>query len=72
MKSVQIPSKPETPIENQKTVSFPIQDKLELLRSNIQEIEKYELVTTNQYLETIEIVQEILEEISNYLYSKNY
>jgi hypothetical protein len=39
------------------------QEKIEHLRSSIDEVQKYELLTTNQYLPQIEIVFEILENI---------
>jgi len=44
---------------------MPLQDKLDILRINIEETQKYELLTTNQYLKKIELVVDILEELSN-------
>lgn len=44
---------------------MPLQDKLDILRINIEETQKYELLTTNQYLKQIELVVDILEELSN-------
>lgn len=48
-----------------KTQLIPLQDKLDILRINIEETQKYELLTTNQYLKQIELVVDILEELSN-------
>jgi hypothetical protein len=45
------------------TSIFVSQEKIEHLRSSIDEVQKYELLTTNQYLLQIEIVFEILEHI---------
>ena len=44
---------------------MPLQDKLDILRINIEETQKYELLTPNQYLKKIELVVDILEELSN-------
>ena len=41
-----------------------IQLRLELLRKSIEETQKYELLTTNQYLPQLELVIEILNEIA--------
>ena len=49
--------------------SFSFHEKLELLSLSISEIQKYELVTTNQYLKQIKLIKEILEEISLYVSS---
>lgn len=42
----------------------PLQEKVELLEKSVEEVQKYELLTTNQYLRQMEIVLEILQEIS--------
>ncbi len=42
---------------------FVSHEKIEHLRSSIDEVQKYELLTTNQYLPQIEIVFDILENI---------
>lgn len=39
-------------------------DKVELLRTSIEEVQKYELLTTNHYLQQMELLLEILEDIS--------
>jgi len=43
---------------------IPLQDKVELLRTSIDEVQKYELLTTNHYLHQMELLLEILEDIS--------
>ena len=48
---------------NHKTKRFSARDKLELLRINIDETQKYELLTTNQYLKQIDLVAEILDDL---------
>ena len=46
----------------QKTIS--LQVKVELLRKSLEETQKYELLTTNQYLNQMELLVEILQEVS--------
>jgi len=43
---------------------IPLQGKVELLRESIGEVQKYELLTTNQYLKQMELLVEILEDVS--------
>ena len=43
----------------------PLQNKVERMRKSLEEIQKYELLTTNQYLIQMELLVEILEAISN-------
>ena len=38
--------------------------KVELLRESVEEVQKYELLTTNQYLQQMELLLEILRDIS--------
>ena len=47
-----------------KSKSIPPENKLEILKLLIEETQKYELLTTNQYLPQIELVVGILEELS--------
>ena len=47
-----------------KTRMISLEDKLEILKINIEETQKYELLTTNQYLKHIELVVDILEDLS--------
>ncbi len=42
----------------------PLQRKVELLRRSVDETQKYELLTTNQYLQQMELVIQILEDVS--------
>ena len=42
----------------------PLQLTIELLRKSLEETQKYELLTTNQYLNQMELLVEILQEIS--------
>ena len=41
-----------------------LQEKVELLEKSVEEVQKYELLTTNQYLQKMELVLEILQDIS--------
>ncbi len=43
-------------------VTLPV--KGELLRKSVEEVQKYELLTTNQYLRQKELLLEILQDIS--------
>ena len=42
----------------------PLHGKVEQLRARLGEVQKYELLTTNQYLHQMELVLEILDDIS--------
>jgi hypothetical protein len=42
----------------------PLQVKVELLRKSLEVTQKYELLTTNQYLNQMELLVEILQEVS--------
>lgn len=42
----------------------PLQIKIELLRTSLEETQKYELLTTNQYLNQMELLVEILQAFS--------
>ena len=46
------------------TLIVPLQLKIELLRKSLEETQKYELLTTNQYLNQMELLVEILQDIS--------
>ncbi len=39
-------------------------DKIEMLRSRVREVQKYELMTTNQYHNQVALIIEILEDIA--------
>lgn len=41
-----------------------LENKLEKMRKNIEHTKRYELLTTNQYLEQMELILEILYEIT--------
>jgi hypothetical protein len=49
---------------HEKSKSIPSESKLGILKLLIEETQKYELLTTNQYLPQIELVVGILEELS--------
>jgi len=49
---------------HEKSKSISPQDKIHVLKLLIEETQKYELLTTNQYLPQIELVVGILEELS--------
>ena len=42
----------------------PLPVKIELLGKSVEEVQKYELLTTNQYLQQMELLLEILQDIS--------
>ncbi len=44
--------------------TVPLQLKVEKLRKSLEETQKYELLTTNQYLPQMELLVEILQTIS--------
>lgn len=48
--------------ENQ---SLELPNKVEMLRRSLEETEKYELLTTNEYLPQMALLVEILTEITN-------
>jgi len=47
-----------------KTKQIPLHDKLEMLNLCIEETEKYELLTTNQYLKHMILVIDILDDLT--------
>jgi hypothetical protein len=49
---------------HEKSKSINPEDKIHVLKLLIEETQKYELLTTNQYLPQIELVVGILEELS--------
>jgi len=49
---------------HEKSKSIKPEDKIHVLKLLIEETQKYELLTTNQYLPQIELVVGILEELS--------
>jgi hypothetical protein len=46
---------------------IPPENKLDILKLLVEETQKYELLTTDQYLPQIELVIDILEELSKAL-----
>jgi hypothetical protein len=40
-----------------------ITDKIETLKSRVREVQKYELMTTNQYRDQVALIIEILDEL---------
>ena len=46
------------------TQTIPLPVKVELLKKSVEEVQKYELLTTNQYLQQMELLLEILRDIS--------
>ena len=47
-----------------------IADKVQMLTKSIHEVSKYELLTTNQYLQQMELVLAIFNDISNEMTAK--
>ena len=50
-----------------KSKSIPPESKLDILKLLVEETQKYELLTTDQYLPQIELVVDLLEELSKAL-----
>jgi len=48
-----------------------IDEKINELTRSVQQVYKYELLTTNQYLQQMELVLEIFNELSIHLAEKN-
>jgi hypothetical protein len=49
--------------KERETKSITLQIKVEMLRKNLEETQKYELLTTNQYLPQMELLVEIVDDI---------
>ena len=64
MSDIHIHSQLEHSLRKRKVQLIPLQDKIEILRICMKETQKYELLTTNQYLKQMELVADILEDIS--------
>lgn len=41
----------------------PLSDKMEALYKSVNEVQKYELLTTNQYLQQMDLIVDILKDI---------
>ena len=52
------------PSRQREAHKVPLPVKVELLRKSVEEVQKYELLTTNQYLQQMELLLEILQDIS--------
>ena len=44
---------------------IPLPEKVDQLRNSFNEVQKYELMTTNQYLKQMTLLLEILQDITN-------
>ena len=64
MNDIHIHSQLEHSLRKSKAHLIPLQDKLEILRICMEETQRYELLTTNQYLKQMALVVDILEDIS--------
>ena len=64
MKSISMHNVSEPFPRKDKTRLISIKDKIEVLRLNIEETQKYELLTTNQYLKHLELIVSILGDYS--------
>ena len=53
------------------TESNNINEKINELTRSVSQVYKYELLTTNQYLQQMELVLEILNELSNQIAEQN-
>ncbi len=54
----------EYPSRKREAQKIPLPVKVELLSKSVEEVQKYELLTTNQYLRQMELLLEILQDIS--------
>ena len=54
----------EYPSRKREAQKIPLPVKVELLRKSVEEVQKYELLTTNQYLQHMELLLEILQTLS--------
>ena len=50
--------------ESDEPDKIPLRVKIDLLQSSLDKVQKYELLTTNQYIEQMELVLEIIRDIS--------
>ena len=50
--------------ESEEADIIPLSVKVDLLKSSIDKVQKYELLTTNQYIQQMELVVEIIRDIS--------
>lgn len=65
MKNINANSRFELSTLRQKAKQIPLEDKLEMLKLSIEETEKYELLTTNQYLKHMILVVDILDDLAD-------
>jgi hypothetical protein len=54
----------EYPSRRREDQNIPLPVNVELLRKSVEEVQKYELLTTPQYLQQMELLIEILQDIS--------
>ena len=50
--------------ESDEPDKIPLRVKIDLLQPSLDKVQKYELLTTNQYIEQMELVLEIIRDIS--------
>ena len=50
--------------ESDEPAKVPLRVKVDLLQSSYDKVQKYELLTTNQYIEQMELLVEIIRDIS--------
>ena len=54
----------EYPSRKREAKEVPLAVKVDKLRRSVEEVQKYELLTTNQYLQQMELLLEVLQEIT--------
>jgi hypothetical protein len=54
----------EYPSRKREAGNMPLALKVEMLRKSVEEVQKYELLTTNQYLHQMELLLEVLQDIT--------
>ena len=65
MKNILVYDPCEPSPRKRKAELFSLKDKVEILKIQVDEVQKYELLTTNQYLKHMELVVSILEDLSS-------
>ena len=50
--------------ESDEPAKIPLRVKVDLIQSSIETVQKYELLTTNQYIQQMELLVEIIRDIS--------
>ena len=71
MNKIKVKSRYELSTLRGKTKQISLHDKFEMLKLSIEETEKYELLTTNQYLKHMILVIDILDDLTQKINKKD-